>query len=177
MTLKIAFVISSLCLLNSCEHKKNETHAISDFATELKQLVLKENVVGQEYLFKVKKPDCVLEYEVAYIGDARSKRNGLIKFVAFTVLSGNYEDSKRANSSINLYNKNGALLGSYYVGGRFDAQPVIANDTFIFIARSEHCNQTTRISFKDSIPSEIFLNCEEENGKMFGDVYGFDVGR
>lgn len=175
MIIRTTFLFSLLFILNSC--KKNKIQAKQDFATELKQLVLKQHERGQEYFIKVKKPKCVLEYEVAYIGDAYSKRDGLIKFVVFTVLSGNDEGSKRANSYVYLYGNDCALLGSYYVGGKFDVLPSIANDTFIFTAKSRHCDRTTLIGFKDSIPQEIFLNCDEENGKILGDIYDFNTGK
>ncbi len=98
----------------------------------------------------------------------------MLKFVTFTVLSGIYEDCKRAASAIYLYNENNSLLGSYYDGAAFEILPSVVNDTLIIQHKSNDCNQTTRISFKDSIPQEIFILYKEENGKMFGNLYNFE---
>lgn len=174
MITRETFKFLLIILFCSCQRNKTKEIVKQDFATEIKQLVLNQNEKGQEYFFKLMKPKEVLEYKVTYIGDAYSESDGMLKFVAYTILSGLYEDSKRANSSFYLYNENNSVLGSYYVGGSFEILPRVVNDTLIIQQKSNSCNQTTRISFRDSIPQEIFIHCEEENGKMFGDLYYFE---
>ncbi len=173
MIIRKSFLFCLLIFLYSCQRNKTEEPVKQDFTTGIRQLVLNQNEKGQEYFFKLMKPKEVLEYKVTYIGNAHSKSDGELKFIAYTILSGLYEDSKRANSSIYLYKENGVLLGSYYVGGGFEILPSVVNDTLIIQNKFNYCNQTTRISFSDSIPQEIFIGCKEENGKMYGDLYNF----
>lgn len=175
MILYKALVYLVLPLLISCNHDESPNKGKPDFENEIKQLVLKQNMSGLEYFFKVMKSNEVIEYKVAYLGDIYSKKDKNLKFVACTVFSGLYEDSKRANSTIYLYDDKYKLIGSYYVGGNFEALPVVAKNDLVLENKSEDCNQTTRISFKDSIPQMIFINCKKEKGKMFGDIYNFEI--
>lgn len=142
-------------------------HIKKDFSDKIQELVLSENKIGQEYKFNIKQNRGLLEYSLVYIGGLKMK-NDSIKFLWKTILSGN--DSPQANCWICIYNNNGEKLGTYYVGGDSYELPKIKNKTLIF-DYIIGCNQTTTISFKDSIPKEIFINCTEKGG----DIYSFQT--
>jgi len=151
---------------------KNEDK--KDFRCGLEELVLKERKKGEIYFLKEPiSDDGVLEFKLAYLGNVQSKKMDLM-FLLTTTYTGLYQDSKRASSNIVLYTNNLERLGQYYISGDFQELPIIENNNLIFTNKLNYCNQTTQISFKDSIPQEIFIHCKEENGQMFGDVYSFE---
>ncbi len=68
MNTREAFKFLLIILFCSCQRNKTKEIVKQDFATEIKQLVLNQNEKGQEYFFKLMKPNEVLEYKVTYIG-------------------------------------------------------------------------------------------------------------
>ncbi len=112
----------------------------------------------------------------AIIGSNRTRqyRNKVeFRFLYTTTYTGLYEDAKRASSIIAIF-ENNKRLGHYYVGGGFSNLPFIENAELVTKYGDDNCNQVTKISYRDSIPQKIFIHCKEENGKMMGDVYGFE---
>lgn len=148
-----------------CENQQPSD--ILDFEDKCKQLVLSENKVGQEYFFKVLSKKEVLEYYITYLGALENKSIGQIKFLNSVICTGMYEDSKRASGSVILYNSNNDFLGMYQIGGASAVPSKIENTNLIFSYNDESCNQTTSISFKDSIPQQIFINCTEKGGDLY----------
>jgi len=137
----------------------------------LEKLVIREKGIGIEYFTKINMPEGILEYKTVYLGSVDNISKGKLDFVYSAIYSGL---SRRANPRIAVYNNN-ERLGQYYVGWDFSIIPIILKDELIISYNDdEYCNQTTRISFKDSIPQMIFIHCNEENGEMFGDLYNFE---
>lgn len=131
--------------------------------------ILNKNQIGKTFFINA--PDSIinergiLEYKITYIGSIYIKRDN-IRFVCITSYAGNNEDLKRASSSITLYNEN-KRIGYYYVGGAFDSPPQILNTNLII--KYDDCSQTTTISFKDSIPGDIYIRC----AKDWVDIFSF----
>ena len=167
------YIIAIGICLASCKHSQKETSKTKDFSIGLEELVLNSKQKGIEYYVKINIPKEVLEYKMTYIGGIENSKKEKLDFIYSTIFSGLYEDSKRASSTITIY-KNQERLGYYYVGGGFNKTPVIIKNEIIVSNDDENCNQSTRISFSDSIPQTIFIHCKEENGKMFGDLYNFE---
>lgn len=168
----IYFIAIIICLA-SCKQSQKEINKKKDFNIELEELVLNSKQKGIEYYVKINIPKEVLEYKMTYIGEIENSKKEKLDFIYSTIFSGNYEDSKRANSTITIY-KNQERLGHYYVGGGFNKTPVITENEIIVSYDDNNCNQLTPISFSDSIPQKIFIHCKEDNGKMLGDLYNFE---
>jgi len=171
--MKIAIVTLILCSLVICCKEPKATHDSKEFVDKVQNLVLSEDKAGQEYFFKILLKEEVLEYKVVYLGKVKTGESNNLKFLFITTYSGLYEDSKRANSKIYLY-QGSKRLGYYYIGGEYTILPKVASSDLIISYDDENCNKSTKISFKDNIPEEIFIKCKEENGKMFGDLYKFE---
>ena len=167
----VYFIAIIICLA-SCKQSQKEISKTEDFKIGLEKLVLNSKQKGIEYYVKINIPKEVLEYKMTYIGVIENSKKEKLDFVYSTIFSGVYEDSKRANSIITIY-KNQERLGHYYVGGGFNKTPIITENE-ILINYDDDCNQSTRISFRDSIPQKIFIHCKQENGKMLGDLYNFE---
>ena len=165
--------VSMLCiffLFISCKNQDNKVIQ-KDFSDKIQELVLSENKIGQEYFFKILLRDQVLEYKIVYLGDIENNKEGNLKFIVSTIYSGNYEDSKRANSRVFIYTKNNDKKGYYYIGGVLKAPLEIKESDLYLPIQNSNCDESTMISFKDSIPKEIFINCT----KAGGDFYNFEV--
>lgn len=153
------------CTSNTKKVVIDENKDNKEFSDKIQELILSENNIGIEYFFKVMLKNEVLEYRITYLGNISSSK-GLLKFLNSTVYSGLYEDSKRANSRVFLYDSTNNKMGYYYVGGAFDVPSKIQGTDLIFSFNNDECNKTTPISFKDSIPKEIFINCTEKGGNF-----------
>jgi hypothetical protein len=163
--------------LSSKQKKCKQLHDIEDFYKKFEELIISEGKI-----FKQIEPNEILEYNTVYLGNVDNLNMGKLDFIYSVVYSGHYwftdtkkiEYSKHANPRNAIYNNN-KRLGHYYTGWAFTITPIILNDELIIsYNEDEGCNQTTRISFKDSIPQMIFIHCKEENGKMYGDIYNFE---
>ena len=162
-------IIIGLFVLFGCNQHK-EIQKSKEFSDKVLEFVLTENEIGQEYFFKKILKNEVLEYVVTYLGVIKTKDGDSLRFVNSTIYSGLYEDSKRANSRLFIYNAEREKLGYYYVGGALYKPIEIINDSIFFPLHDASCNQTTAICFRDSIPKEIFINCSVKGG----DLYSFE---
>ncbi|MEQ1732811.1 MAG: hypothetical protein ABL940_04010 [Bacteroidia bacterium] len=158
-----------LLALIGCDNRKPVEKVTEkvDFDKKCEQLVLSENKIGQEYLFKVLSKKEVLEYHITYLGEIANKDVGKIKFLNFIVYFGLYEDSKRANGAVVLYSGKDKFLGLYGVGSAYSVPTKIEGSNLVFNYNDENCNQTTVINFSDSIPKQIFINCTKDGGDLY----------
>lgn len=166
------YYIAIILCFASCKQSQKELNKTKEFNIGLEELILNGRQKGVEHYIKIGIPKEVLEYKMTYIGYIENSKKEKLDFIYTTVFSGLYEDSKRANSTITIY-KNQERFGYYYVGGGFNKTPIISENE-ILVSYDDDCNQSTRISFSDSIPQKIFIHCKEENGKMLGDLYNFE---
>jgi hypothetical protein len=154
-----------LLALTSCENQQPVKKL--DFDGKCEQLVLSENKIGQEYLFKVISKKEILEYYITYLGEIENKSISKIKFLNCVVYTGLYEDSKRASGAVILYNSNNDFLGMYQIGGASAVPSKVEGSNLVFSYNDESCDQTTSINFLDSIPKQIFINCSKDGGDLY----------
>lgn len=101
--MKITYFIVFLFYLASCKQSHSDGKRVKDFSDKIQEIVLSENKMGQEYLFKVMLKKEVLEYRITYLGTIKTKQGDSLKFINSTIYSGLYEDSKRANCRVFIY--------------------------------------------------------------------------
>lgn len=133
-------------------------------------MVLSENRIGQEYVFKIKKKE-VDEFTLTYLGGIKTSKGDTLKILNAINYFGLYEESKRANGFVFIYDGKNQRVGRYYVGGASSVAAKVEDNNLVFSYHDESCNQTTSISFLDSIPQQIFVNCTEKGG----DLYSFST--
>ncbi|MCS3798929.1 hypothetical protein [Niastella sp. OAS944] len=154
----------------SCQQPSSSNISRKDFKDKIFDIVLSENNINQEYCFE--KIDSInnTKYCLVNIGSIKTKHTEYV-FILNTVLSGS--KSVMANSYINIFDLKGNKVGYYYAGGAFQNLPKIQGSNLIF-QNNINCGRSTSISFKDSIPQSIFIQCGDIEGKMYGDVYKFE---
>lgn len=169
------YLLAQLLLLTitSCNDNKNNGQNIKinegDFFEKCRKLALNENNSSQEYSFRIIGKD-IQEINVKYLGSILTKCNDTIKFINSIQFIGLYEDSKRANCSIVLYDNKNNYLGKYQVGNTSSMPEKIENSDLVFLYKNYDCDQSTKINFYDSIPKQIFVRCKGEEG----DIYQFE---
>ena len=163
---KYIIAILVLIFLASCNHQKSENKAEADYHEKCRRLVLSENKIGQDYSFKIS-GKIIDEISITYLGETKTKQDKVLRFLNSTNFTGLYEDARRANSSIYIYDGTGHKLGSYYVGSLNSLPNKIEDGRLIFLYSNETCNQTTSISFTDSIPRQIFVSCTKNGGNLY----------
>lgn len=134
--------------------------------------VLTDNKPSKEYFFKTVPSEGYLEYSIVYLGKTTTAKRTPLKFLNCITYSGLLKDSRRANSSICIFNENDELLGYYQVGPIWSLPKALDGSNLVFDYNDEYCNQRTLISYSDSIPNNIFILCTEKGG----DVYNFSTG-
>jgi hypothetical protein len=138
----------------------------SDFHEKCRQLVLNENRINQNYYFKKNGQD-IDELSITYIGVIYKENGEVYKIMNSIYYFGLYEDSKRVNSAIMIYNKLNEFIGMYNVDESNLIATRIENNNLIFDYKNQKCNQKTIIFLKDSIPNKIFINCTEKGGDIY----------
>lgn len=137
-----------------------------DYYEKCRKLVLTENKIGLDYFFKLPKKE-VDEFTITYLGTLKTAKGDTLKFINYIYFFGLYEDSKKANSSVFIYDAQNKRIGLYHLGGALDVPTKIEGSYLIFSYDNENCNQTTAISFLDSIPQKIFINCTKNVGDLY----------
>jgi len=168
-TIITLFIIAILLL--GCNNSKKELKE-KDFLQKTQELVLSENKVDQEFFFKIMLKNEVVEYSTTYLGNIINSQNDTLKFVTTNIFSGNFDYSKGGDAIICIYNFKNQKIGYYYIGGAIKKPFKIVENNLYLPIQDTTCNQTTTLSFKDSIPKEIFINCTEKGGN----IYKFENG-
>lgn len=159
-------IILCFIFLFSCSSPKQDKELNKDYYDKCRELVLSENKIGQEYFFNVS-GKTIDEISVVYLGEIRTKKGKIIRFLNSTNFTGAFEDARKATGSVFIYDDNGQRLGSYYVGGINSLPNKLDNGNLIFLYNNENCNQSTSINFVDSIPKQIFINCTSKGGDLY----------
>lgn len=159
-----------ICLLFfSCFGCNNANKVIEeprDVIDGLEAILIRENKTNTKVTFEMNDSLEILKSASVYLG---SCVNGDLALVSRGVLSGN-RTSPHFNAYLNVYSRAGLKMGSYYFGSNDSLK--LVDDNLIIYGNGD-CDQTTQISFRDSLPKEIFVRCNEENGKVQGDIYAF----
>ncbi|AYM99603.1 hypothetical protein [Chryseobacterium sp. 3008163] len=152
------------CSPNSEDNKK---HKSEGFYEKCRQLVLSENKVGQEYFFSIKGKE-INEINIKYLGNIITSKNDTLKIVNSQNIFGYLENTKKGNGSFYIYNNKNYFIGYYFVGDYWAVPSGIENNReLIFKYDNDFCNQTTKISLRDSIPKKIFIQCTKEGGDLY----------
>lgn len=170
--MKILYFVIILLCSNGCK-QVNVKQKSKNLDRKLEELVLSERSIGREFFTKIQLTKEILEYKMVYLGSIDNLENGKLRFIYSTTYTGMYEDSKKANSIIAIYNDN-ERLGQYYVGGGFNKTPIVLKNEIVITYNDENCNSITKLKFNKDIPKKIFIQCNKKNGKVFGDIYNFE---
>jgi len=124
--------------------------------------VLQKNIIGKEFLFKQDQGSTRLKY----LGNVKTKSGSVYKVINSTYVFGLYQDSQRASCRILLFDKSNKYIGRYEVGGIWYLPNSIEKNQLIFKLSGE-CNQTTKISFEEGIPDQLYVLCTKQSGDIF----------
>lgn len=149
-----------------CIEKEKKSNDKIDYNERCRLLVLEENNPNQNYLFS-KKGNQIDEQEIKYLGTVINNKNDTLKIVNYVSYTGLYDDAKRGSGELYIYNKKNEQIGFYYLGSATAVPNKIENNKFLVFEYNNFCNQTTRISLKDSIPKNIFIQCTKEGGDLY----------
>jgi len=131
--------------------------------------VLTRNQIGKEFTFNKSKPGYYDSLVIVYLGTIKTKKGRVLKFITSRWYWGL---SPRATSRIIIFNSKNQYLGDYYITLTDDVPDRIQGTSLVFVnAERSNCvaGLVTKVNFKDGIPREFFLKCNEQ----FGDIYGF----
>lgn len=165
----LLFMLSLIFLFSSCKRKANVEYiakANDDVYEKFRKMVLSEGKIGEEFLLKLTKKE-VDELSVIYIGNIKMRNGAIIKFIRSVNYFGLYNDAKRTNGQIHLYDSSNNKIGMYYVGGENDTPSKIQATDLVFDYYNNRCNKTTLINFSDSIPQRIFIKCTDNGGDLY----------
>lgn len=172
----LSLIIISLTSCNKSDLQENDKNKITetklDYYERCRLLVLEQNITNQDFGF-TKKGEDIDEQVVKYLGNIITSKKETLKILNSVHYTGIYKDSKRGNGQVYIYNSNNKLLGFYNLGSASSVPNSIDNKELVFKYKNENCNQTTRISLKDSIPKQIFIHCTKEGG----DIYNLEAIR
>lgn len=148
------------------DDKNKITETKLDYYERCRLLVLDQNISNQDFGF-IKKGKDIDEQVVKYLGNVITSKKDTLKILNSVHYTGIYEDSKRGNGQVYVYNSHNKLLGFYNLGSASAVPSSIDNKELIFKYNNENCNQTTKISLKDSIPNQIFVHCTKDGGYIY----------
>ncbi|WP_077415266.1 hypothetical protein [Chryseobacterium sp. JV274] len=137
-----------------------------DYYERCRILVLEQNALNQYFGF-TKKGKEIDEQVVTYLGNIITSKKDTLKILNSVHYTGIYDDSKRGSGKVYIYTVHNKLLGFYNLGSADAVPSNVENKELIFKYNNESCNQTTKISLKDSIPRQIFIQCTKEGGDIY----------
>lgn len=159
--MKIYYYYMLIFIAVGCSELSKQKKVESNTLIEKLQIIaLEENKIDKGYEFKIANSQETLEYSITYLGDLN---NLGYKLIYTGILSGK-KDSPHFNAYISIYSQSLKNIGSYYIGS--NDKPELSNDSLV-IRGVGYCNQVTKISLKDSIPKQIFINCTEKGGDIY----------
>lgn len=132
-----------------------------------RQTVLRHNIVGKTYAFDRSKKDNYNRVEITYLGKVKTRDGRIFKILNSRWYWGS---TPRATFRIVIYNDKNQYIGNYYMTR--DLPSKIENNALLFENNEkDSCNSniSTRISFKNGLPKEFFLECKNK----MGDFYSF----
>ena len=169
--MKQTILILIVSLFCCCNKPNNKEEYFDKTAEKFALLVLSENRIGQQYTMECDSIGGFFSYETTFIGKIKNSKENNLDFVFYNIYFGIYKDSPKASSRILIFKKK-KLWGYYYLGGENEI-PTINGSDLIFFPDKPDCNLTTAISFRDSIPQQIFIKCRNENENISGDLFSF----
>lgn len=166
----LSLIIISLTSCNKTDlHENNDNKSTKtklDYCERCRLLVLEQNSTNQDFGF-IKKGKDIDEQVVKYLGNVITSKRETLKILTSVHYTGIYEDSKRGSGQVYIYNSQNKLLGFYNLGSASAIPSSVDNNGLIFKYNNENCNQTTKISLKNNIPKQIFVQCTKDGGDIY----------
>ncbi len=157
-------------VLTGCQKSttpKQENNQKIDYHERCRLLVLNENNPNQDYNFD-KKGKEIDQQVINYLGNVVTTKGDTLKIVSSINYTGLYEDSKKGGGEIYIYSNKNIQIGYYYLGSALAVPTKLENNRdLLFDYNNDLCNQKTKISLKDSIPKNIFIQCTKEGGDLY----------
>lgn len=99
--MKETFLLFALLFIG-CD--KNNSPTSSSYVDDEyhRQLILKKNKMGQDFLFEIKE-NGIDQHYVKYLGDIITTKKDTFKIVTSAHYTGIYEDAKRGNGKLYIY--------------------------------------------------------------------------
>lgn len=135
----------------------------------IRQVVLKNNITDSLYVFGQWNEAGGSETHLNYLGIIKCNEESF-KIMTSCWLWGL---SKRATNRVLVFSEDNKYLGNYYLTLKSDLPEKIENNQIVFLhSQADECDKETisRLSFRNGIPSEFFLECKDG----YGDIYMFD---
>ncbi|MBV7534035.1 hypothetical protein [Chitinophaga sp. sic0106] len=161
----------SIALLTACgtsNYDLNSFKSIS-YYEKCRRVVLAENVIGKEYFFS-RSGNEIDELNITYLGYIVQTNGDSLRVLNCINYTGQNPGSRRGNGKVYIYDIKNGNFGFYSVGSAKAVPSRVEKGDLIFDTHYDDCNAATRIRLSDSIPKEIFINCNKEGG----DIYSFE---
>ena len=159
-------VMFSLASLTDCGGAKQQVHIPSNFAERCRLLALQDGEPGQHYVMHRDESD-MNSVQLHYLGNVQTKGDSIVKLIAQVRKFGMTKESLRTTATLHLYNAQNNPIGYYKLGGSDDVPRRLAGKSVIFDYTNGGCNQTTPISFADSIPSKLYIGCAKQGDDLW----------
>ena len=169
--------LSALIILLSCKKESIKNSNIENDEIEvygdklfntISTVIAEQNPV-ENYLIKDSKS--MSETVIKYLGKVQNSKNQNLTLLSQIRYEGNI--SKKAISSIVIFEDNDKYIGYYYIPNTNDLPTRMEKGILFFENNNNDClNKTaTKINFNKEIPNKIFRTC---NGNL-GDLYEFTI--
>lgn len=162
----ILFVPILFVMLSCAKCSKNRYDVPDEFEEKCRKIVTQEKNIGQEYFFK-KYGQGVDEFFVTYMGNIITKSKDSLFIVNFASYKGLYDDAKRGNGILYIYDKDMRNLGYYELGASWALPAYIERNLIVFEYNNDFCNKKTLLNLSDSIPQKLFINCSDQGGDIY----------
>ena len=168
-------VIDSVSPSSQTDNERKEIRIILDsidnYIAKHEQIVLE---IKPQKVYQINIPKDLLDrldegdlwkIDMYYLGELSSSK---LKVLFESAVYGYSQYSPHGRQKLLIYNNQNKLLGHYRMS-MMEIPEIVSGDSIRFNSSSD-CNIITTLSFKDIIPSEIFVRCTEKGG----DIYSFD---
>ena len=162
--ISIIFLLLVLGCSKGSDQAKPEKN---DYYERCRLLVLQEDRPNQNYQFKRDGRE-IDEQTINYLGYIITNKKDTLKIISSVNFSGLFNDSKRGNGNIYIYDKSNHQIGFYNVGSALAIpKQIINNRELLFDYKNDICDQVTKVNLSDSIPKKIFVKCTSEGGDLY----------
>lgn len=165
--MKIPLCSVFIILLAACTNRKVDD---IDFYEKCRRLVLSEKAPYQVFRFS-RNTKGIDEIEITYLGYVMSKNDDTLYVLNSINYTGLNDGARRGNGKVYIYNNLHGWNGFYHIGTALAVPTKIEKGNLVFESQYGDCHEITRVNLTDSIPREIFINCNDKGG----DLYVFEM--
>jgi hypothetical protein len=133
-----------------------------------RQIVLRHNKLGKEYIFDRSKIGDYNRTEITYLGKVKTQDGRVFKIL---ISEWYWGLNRRATYRIVVFNGKNQYLGNYYCD---NLPSKIENNVLVFENKNrDDCDPSviTRVNFNNGLPKQFFIKCKNNMGHIysFGD--------